>query len=178
MRAAKRRGLMAALLMILAAGPAAATQPAATAEALAFDRFLALTNPVCEQKSSVLCVDTAWRAVDRDGDKRLGLAEFQGIRGELLAWLTWKGQGLPAAQRRMIQLGLLVVDGIGLPALVDSYDADGDGAISRAELLTDVSLDARPLGQVLLDAKAVDWEALSRRLGPMAATITGLGKPQ
>lgn len=174
--AAPGYGRVAVLLLALAATPAAATQHAVTAEALAFDHFLAMTSPVCERQSSVLCVDTAWRAADRDGDRRLSLAEFQSIRDELRAWLTWKGEAVPQAQRRTIQLGLLIVDGIGLPKLLDSYDTDRDGAISRAELLADVSLDARPLGQILLDGAAVDWEALSRRLGPMAGSLTGLGK--
>ncbi len=170
-----RHGGAPVLALVAAlAGPAAAGT-AASPDAAAFDRFLGTTGPVCERQSSPRCVDAAWRLADRNGDRRLSLGELQGLRADLDAWLAWKGQAIPPGQRRLVQLGLLLVDGIGLARLVESYDADGDGAISRAELLSDVRLDARPLGQVLLDAQAVDWEALRRRLGPLAATLDGLG---
>ena len=168
-----------ALALSLATGPATASRHAPSPEAEAFDRFLAATSPVCERQSSLLCVDSAWRFADRDSNQGLSLAELNGVRDGLRAWLTWKEEEIPVAQRRMVQFGLLLVDGMGLPYLVASYDTDGDGAVSRTELLSDVSLDARPLGQVLLDSNAVDWEALNRRLGPIAGSLSGLGaKPQ
>ena len=168
-----------ALALALATGPATASRHAPTPEAQAFDRFFAATSPICERQSSLLCVDSAWRFADSDGDQGLSLGELTGIRDGLRAWLTWKEEEVPVAQRRMVQFGLLLVDGMGLPYLVESYDADGDGAVSRTELLSDLRLDARPLGQVLLDSNAVDWEALNRRLGPIAGSLKGLGvKPE
>lgn len=168
-----------ALALSLAAGPATADRHAPTAGAEAFDSFLAVTSPICEHQSSHLCVDSAWRFADRDSDQGLSLGELKSVRDGLHAWLTWREKEIPVAQRRMVQFGLLLVDGMGLPYLVESYDADGDGAVSRTELLSDLRLDARPLGQVLLDSNAVDWEALNRRLGPIAGSLGGLGvKPK
>ena len=166
---------MVALALWPATGPAAASRHASTAEIEAFDRFLALTSPICEHQSSLLCVDAAWRFADRDGNQGLTLSELKRIRDDLRAWLIWKEKEIPVAQRRMVQFGLMLVDGIGLPYLVESYDANGDGAVSRTELLSDVRLDARPLGQILLDSNAVDWESLGRRLGPVAGALNGLG---
>ena len=160
---------------LILAGPAPAAGEAAPQAIAAFDRFLATSGPVCERQVAAKCVDVAWAFADRDGDRRLSLGELQGVRDDLGAWFKAKEQAIPQAQRRLVQLGLLLIDGIGLPYLIESYDADGDGAISRAELLTDVRLDARPLSQVLLDAQAVDWAALRQRLGPIAATLNGLG---
>ncbi|MCE3247903.1 MAG: hypothetical protein K0R41_1728, partial [Geminicoccaceae bacterium] len=57
------------------------------------------------------------------------------------------------------------VDSIGLERLHALYDADQDGLLSRSELLADVRLDERPLGEVLLDPAAVDHRAVARRLG-------------
>lgn len=166
---------MTALSLGLVSSPAAASRHAAPAAAAAFDRFLALASPVCERQSSLLCVEAAWRFADRDGNQGLSLSELTGVRDDLRAWLTWKEKEIPPAQRRLVQFGLMLVDGIGLPTLLQSYDANGDGAVSRTELLSDVRLDARPLGQILMDSKAVDWESLNRRLGPIAGALNGLG---
>ncbi len=169
------RAASVAAALWLATSPASATRHAPPAEAQAFDRFLAATSPICEHKSSLLCVDSAWRFADRDSDQGLSLGELESVRDGLRAWLTWREKDIPAAQRRMVQFGLVLVDGIGLPYLVESYDANGDGAVSRAELLSDVRLDARPLGQILMDSSAVNWESLNRRLGPLAGSLGGFG---
>ena len=58
-----------------------------------------------------------------------------------------------------------VVDAVGLDYLFAVYDTDGDGLISRSELLADVRLDERPIGTVLLDPQALDHAAIGRRLG-------------
>jgi hypothetical protein len=166
---------LACSLLVCLAGPALVAGETPAQAIAAFDRFLAAAGPVCERDAAARCVDGAWAFADRNRDQRLSLGELQGVRDGLGAWLKAKEQTIPLAQRRLIQLGLLLVDGIGLPYLIESYDANGDGTISRAELLTDVRLDARPLGQVLLDAQAVDWAALRQRLGPIAATLNGLG---
>ena len=167
------------LSLWLAAGSATASRHVLTAQIEAFDNFITRTGPICERQSSLLCVDSAWRFADSNGDQGLSVAELTGVRDDLRAWLIWKEQDIPVAQRRMVQFGLMLVDGVGLPYLVERYDDNGDGAISRTELLSDVRLDARPLGQVLLDSNAVDWEALSRRLGPIAGALGGLGaKPK
>jgi hypothetical protein len=58
-----------------------------------------------------------------------------------------------------------VVDGVGIERLHALYDQDGDGLVDRDELLADVRLDERPLGEVLLDREAVDRVAIAARLG-------------
>ena len=72
---------------------------------------------------------------------------------------------LTEPERSGIALGFLIVDSIGLERLHAIYDTDQDGLVSRSELLADVRLDQRPLGQVLLDPAAVDHRAVARRLG-------------
>ncbi len=173
-------GLAAVLTLWPAMGSATADGHVPTPEAKAFGRFLESTGPICQRQSSLLCVDSAWRFADHDGNQSLSLGELEGVRDDLRAWMSWKEQEIPLAQRRMMQFALLLVDGVGLPNLVESYDTDGDGAVSRIELLSDVRLDARPLGQLLLDSNAVDWESLKRRLGPIAGALGGLGakKPE
>ena len=68
-------------------------------------------------------------------------------------------------ERSGIAFGLWLVDSIGLEYLHAAYDADGNGLISRSELLADVHLDQRPIGAVLLDPAAVDHAGIARRLG-------------
>ena len=46
--------------------------------------------------------------------------------------------------------------------------------MSRKELLADVTLDERPLGEVLLDDKAVDRAAVAQRLGSLSPMLEGL----
>ena len=46
--------------------------------------------------------------------------------------------------------------------------------MSREELLSDLRLDGRPLGEILGDSKAVDWDALRDRLGAMAPALGAL----
>ena len=171
---------VAVLALWPALGSATSNGHTPTTESKAFGRFLSSTGPICQHQSSLLCVDAAWRFADHDGNQSLSLGELEGVRDDLRAWLSWKEEEIPLAQRRMVQFGLMLVDGIGLPYLVESYDADGDGAVSRTELLSDVRLDARPLGQVLLDSNAVDWESLKRRLGPIAGALNrfGVKKPE
>jgi hypothetical protein len=40
--------------------------------------------------------------------------------------------------------------------------------------LTDVRLDSRPLGQVLTDPKAVDRQAVAKRLGALSPVVDGM----
>ncbi|MBT5416279.1 MAG: hypothetical protein HOK81_16890, partial [Rhodospirillaceae bacterium] len=63
---------------------------------------------------------------------------------------------------------------VGIDDIVTSYDADGDGKLTQAEALADVTLDDRPLGSLLLDPDAVDREAFANRLGAAAPFMKGL----
>jgi hypothetical protein len=146
---------------------AASTAPAAAPEPpiVAFDRFIAESDPVCRSRRAGDCVDLAWRFADADGDQGLSVEELQAIRTDVEVWAIWRQADLAAHERSGIAMGLWLVDAVGLDYLHAAYDADGDGLISRTELLADVRLDERPIGAVLLDPQAVDHAAIGRRLG-------------
>jgi hypothetical protein len=152
---------VAALGMLAAASAGAVPEP----PVIAFDRFVRTSDPVCRRDPAPACVDLAWRFADGDGDDGLSLEELRALRADLEVWAIWRQAELAAQERSGIALGLWVVDAVGLDYLHAAYDADGDGRISRAELLADVRLDQRPLSAILLDPDAVDRSAIVRRLG-------------
>jgi hypothetical protein len=77
-------------------------------------------------------------------------------------------------ERSLLVLGFVVVEGVGIERLHALYDEDGDGLVDRDELLADVRLDERPLGEVLLDPEAVDRAAIAARLGLPPALLERL----
>lgn len=163
------------LLFAALAGQAVAAGPQGpAAEVLAFQAFLARSAPLCLREAARRCVEAGWSFADRDRDGRLTAAEFDTVRRELRDWLGWPENRIAPHERRGVLIGLLIVEAIGLPRLVESYDGDGDGALSRRELLSDVRLDERPLGDVLLDPKAVDWTSVKQRLGALASALGGI----
>ncbi len=139
--------------------------------AAAFDRFMAAAGPVCRQRPAADCVALAWRFADADSDRGLSVAELTAVRKGLEAWVLRHQDELSRPERSSLVLGLLLVDSIGVERLLALYDSDGDGLISRSELLADVHLDRRPLGEVLLDPVAVDRRAIARRLGIPSALL-------
>jgi hypothetical protein len=161
-RGSRCHRLWSFLLALAAAGP---VQAAPEPPVVAFDRFITEGNPVCQSQHAALCVDFAWRFADADRDGGLSLDELAALRADLEVWAIWRQAELAADERSGIALGLWLVDSIGLEYLHAAYDADGDGLISRGELLADVHLDDRPIGTVLLDPTAVDHAGIARRLG-------------
>lgn len=170
---ARRFAAVALLLAGFSAGTLAAAPPAP--EARRFAEFLSRSAPLCEVQPAQRCVDVGWTFADRDRDGRLTATELDAVRGDLRSWLRWPENGIAPEERRGVLFGLMVVETVGLSFLVDSYDLDGDGALSRAELLSDVRLDGRPLGTVLQDRDAVDWDGVKRKLGALAPALGGLG---
>jgi hypothetical protein len=156
-------GSSLSLLTLLAAGSPGAAAP--EPPIVAFDRFVTESNPVCQFRRSTECVDFAWRFADTDADQGLSLDELEALRAELEVWAIWRQADLAAHERSGIAFGLWLVDSVGLEYLHGAYDADGNGLISRTELLADVRLDERPITAVLLDPAAVDHAAIARRLG-------------
>ncbi|MEM7024586.1 MAG: hypothetical protein AAF637_18705 [Pseudomonadota bacterium] len=158
-------------LAIAVMGPAHGVEPPAPAvpgpsrEVLVFDRFVASSAPVCLYRPAAACVEVGWAFADVDGDDGLSVDELVDLRDGLRDWAVWRSDDLYPTERSLMMLGFLVVDGLGVETLHRLYDEDGDGLVSRAELLADVKLDDRPLGEVLLDRESVDRAAIAARLG-------------
>ena len=175
MRAFAARAIAALALFLGVLASASAAQPGQpSAAARAFAAFLGQASPVCLREASRRCIDAGWRFADRDRDSRVTVEELETVRAELRDWLTWPDNGIKPAEKRGVLIGLMVVETLGLPRLVQSYDTDGDGALSRDELLSDIQLDNRPLGEILSDTSAVDWSSLRTRLGALAPALETL----
>lgn len=177
--------MLAALIVLLSAGwgaaasEPAASEPAATPRAvMAFEHFIRRSASLCRTSPSFDCFARGWGFADRDGDGALALEELAAIRGELLQWTEWRGESLRGGERLGISTGIWIVDSVGLTTLFTGFDADGSGGLSREELLADVRLDERPLGEVLLDPEAVDRRAIAGRLGKLSPMLDALLKPQ
>jgi hypothetical protein len=163
-------GVLALLLLASAVrvGVAIETPPATPGpgrNVLGFDRFVAASTPVCLHRPAAACVETGWAFADRDEDQGLSLVELEEVRNELRSWTQWRADDLHPMERSLLALGFVVVDGLGLERLHGVFDQDGDGLVDRDELLADVRLDERPLGEILLDREAVDRAAIAARLG-------------
>lgn len=168
-------GLLALATGLLAqSGDAAEIRPGPQRQVLVFDRFVASSAPVCQYQPAAACVEAAWRFADQDGDQGLSVAELQDVRDGLRAWAVWRADDLTATERSAFALGFLVVDGLGVERLHGLYDVDRDGLVDRDELLADLRLDERPLGETLLDGEALDRAALAARLGVPPALLDRL----
>ncbi len=166
-----RRLALLALLPLLLATPAAAVEPIEAGEVAA---FLAEAGPVCALKPAPDCVAVSWRFADLDGDDRLGLDEANALRDGVQRWFLGARESLPQQAKTGVAVGLLALQLVGVDSLHRSYDGDGDGQLTRAEALADLSLDRRPLPALLQDRAAVDWPRLLDRLGLGAAVLGDL----
>jgi hypothetical protein len=164
--------LLALLAQVaLAAGPPAAPSGEPPADVLAFDRFVTISGPVCQHQPADDCVDLGFAFADADGDGRLSVAELEALHHQVQAWSEWRRPELSAFEARSIALGLWLVNMLGVRTLQSIYDEDRDDHLSRAELLADVNLDERPLGETLLDPAALDRQSIARRLGALAPLL-------
>jgi hypothetical protein len=143
-------------------------------DVLAVDRFVAQSGPVCIDLPAAVCVEAGWAFADRNEDQGLSVVELEEVRDELRAWAQWRADDLYPTERSLLALGFVVVEGVGIERLHALYDEDADGLVDRDELLADVRLDERPLGEVLLDREAVDRAAIAARLGLPPALIERL----
>lgn len=169
------RRAAAALIVVsgLSTPLAARAQEAISAEIQAFDRFISTNTPLCLQESAAACIDAAWFMADRDRDQLLSLDELAEIQRTLADWARWKKPALHENDWSGIQLGLMLARAVGLQRLLDSFDANRDHGLSQSELLADVTLDQRPLPQILTDRSAVDWDAVAQRLGSFSSLLGG-----
>ena len=166
------------------AAPPARTQPApkppavATPGAAALEKFVQSSAQPCQTQPSRTCVDLGWAYADTDKNGTLSLAEVEAIQGDIVAWHAWKGEALSPRDRASFNMGLWAAERVGIANLFASYDSDGDGKLTKTEFLADVKLDARPLGQVLADPKAVDRQKFASRLGPLQKMAEVLMTPR
>jgi hypothetical protein len=166
--------LGAAIAISARAENAPQVMPGPGRQVMIFDRFIGSSGPVCQHQPAAKCVDAAWVFADHNGDQGLSVEELQEVRHELKEWTVWRTDDLSQTERSLLTLGFLVVDSLGLERLHALYDADHDGLISRNELLADVRLDERPLGEILLDAEAIDRAGIAARLGLSPALVERL----
>jgi hypothetical protein len=171
----RAKPLLMSGLALLAAVPAAAQIVSGVdGRAAAFDQFLRASRPACEQRPAEECVALAWRFAGTDGDHELSAAELTNVRAAVEDWALHYPDELSRPERSGIALWLLLVDSIGIERLLQLYDSNHDGLISERELLADVRLDRRPLGEILLDPAAVNRAAIARRLGLPPALLDQL----
>ena len=167
-----RTWFLALALILPVALPAAAQE--VSAEARAVQEFIDGAREPCRTQPAQVCVDIGFWYAASDPDRGLTLDDVVRLRQRLGAWFQAYQANLPAQARTGFGLGFLLADGMTMEKLHGSFDTDGDGYVSQAELLADVTLDERPLGQVLSDPNAVDRVGLANRLGLPPAMIQGL----
>lgn len=142
-----------------------------------FDEMVETGGWLCQEAPAQECVDHGWDYADRNGDDRLDKGELQTLREELNGWAEWKNERLSGKDRTRLSVARAIANSLKLDDLIDSYDEDGSGAITRAELLADIELDERPLPEILADKEATDWDAIGKRLGPFGSLVGSLGAP-
>lgn len=147
---------------------------AVTADVARFDKFMIASSPLCSFEASAKCVDAGWRFADANKDGYLELPELLEVRSAFVNWLEWKSPQMPTSQRTGAAIGMLILDTIGLNNIFAGLNTSGSGKLSRTELLRDVTLDARPLGEVLADPDAVDRKAIAKRVGRFAPIVNSM----
>lgn len=171
-------------LQLAQAAPPARAMPAPkppaepTPGAQALEKFVRASAAPCQTEASARCVDLGWAYADRDKNGTLSLAEVETIRDQIIAWNAWKGDTLTPRERANFNMGLWASNSVGINNLFASYDANGDGKLTKAELLADVTLDSRPLGVVLADEKSVNRQRFASRLGPLQKMAEVLMTPR
>jgi hypothetical protein len=134
-----------------------------TAEAVA--EFVRDAAPVCAAQPAADCVAIGWSFADRDGDGAIGLDEANALRDGVQTWFLGARDALPKRTTTGVAVSLLALQVVGTDTVHGNYDEDGDGRVTRAEALADITLDDRPLPVLLRDRDAVDWDSLLGRLG-------------
>lgn len=166
--------LPAVFLLFGSLNAVSAAEPAPSPAVADFDRFITNTVPVCQSQAAQHCVDGGWTFTDVNDDGGISATEASTVRATMGDWLIWRQASLSKRERQALALGLFVADSVGLDNLLAGFDTDGDGQLTRAELLADVKLDQRPLGEILADPDAVDHESVANRLGAAAPFLNGV----
>ncbi len=168
------RYLLPAALLILTANTGNALEPAPTAAIEDFDKFVTGAVPTCQNQPAQICVDTGWTFIDTDTNGGISATEVNALRTTMGDWFAWRQTSLTEQERSALALGLFVADAVGLENLLAGFDANGDGQLTQRELLADVTMDQRPLGEILADPDAVNRDAIAQRLGAAAPFLDGV----
>jgi len=166
-------GAVVSLMLVFYHLPAMAAEARATPEP-EFEEFILGITPICNAMPAQHCIDRAWRFVDQNRDEHLSLDELAALQDSVRRWAAWRGESLPPRSRTGVLLGLTLVQSVGLERLIQSYDTNQDQRLSRSELLSDITLDERPLGEILRDPKGLDREALAIRFGAVGILLNGV----
>ena len=94
--------LGAVLIIGLAALPAAATAPAASGQAI--EQFLKTGVPFCMKAPAAQCIDRGFAFADRDGSRKLSLAEVKETQAEVNRWTKANAKRLPAQERERLAM--------------------------------------------------------------------------
>jgi len=149
--------------------PAQATQPNP-----GLDGLISGVGPICLKAPAAQCVDKGFAFADRDRNGRLSLPEARAVEAEVAAWTKANANKLPPEERQRLVTGMVVFQTVGVENVFASYDVNGDGALTKEEVLADVKLDQRPLPQVLSDPNSVNWDRLAARAGGAAPLLRRL----
>ena len=167
--------LLAGLLTCLLAGIAAAhAQTAAAPETIGakrFESFMLGAAVPCSVEPARVCIAEAWDFADRDRDGALAAGELNAIKSEMNAWAEWKKPSMGSRARASLAIAQMLVRSLPPALVIEGFDSDADGVVSRAELTQDLTLDERPLPEILQDRGAVDWPSVKERLGAVAPLI-------
>ena len=163
------------LTMAAAPQPQAPRPPAQTAQPRSgLDGLISGVGPICLKAPAAQCVDKGFAYADRDRNGRLSLPEARAVEAEVAAWTKAKANKLPPEERQRLVTGMVVFQTVGVENVFASYDVNGDGALTKEEVLADVKLDQRPLPQVLSDPNSVNWDRLAGRAGGAAPLLRRL----
>ena len=158
--------------------PPPADEPPPTAQQLAEARvlqtFIDDAGTPCQTQAAKACVDLGWKFAVKNPREGLTVADLQQLRTQLGSWYAVNRSLLPPRSRASLSLGLMLADGMGMDRLHAAFDTNHDGKVTQQELLADVKMDQRPLGQVLSDPNAVDRPKLAQKLGLPPAITDGL----
>ena len=157
------------------APPAQPTRPAGPpADALRVQSFVDRAGALCTRRPAQTCVDAGWTFAAAAPGRGLTPADVATLQQRLQRWYEWRRPHLSSREQASVGFGLLLAGGMGADRLHRAFDSNGDGLVSRTELLADVTLDRRPLGKVLSDPAAVDRAGFARRLNMPAVLIDAL----
>lgn len=144
---------------------------------VAFDEMVKTGGWLCEEAPAEECIDHGWSYGDQNGDGQLDRTELKGLRSDMNAWAEWKADDLSGKDRTKLSIARSIANSLDLDDLIQSYDEDDSGTITRNELLADIQVDQRPLPDILKDKQATDWQAIGERLGPFGSLVGSLGAP-